>query len=299
MVNPTAYLTGTCLEQLQQGYRRAYGSDAPDYATTIGWIGRMALTHIARSSAPYHNVEHTVLVSLVGQEILQGKYRCEGNVTPRDWAHVIIALLCHDIGYVRGVCRNDGNGSYTTGHHDQYVTIPAGATDAFLTPYHVDRGKCFVWEHLQHQAGLDVETICAYIERTRFPVPHESAYQCTADYAGLVRAADFIGQLADPKYLCKLPALFDEFEEIGTNKGLGYTTPDDLRAGYPTFFRKVVHFYIQDGLRYLRMTHAGQQWIRSLYTQVAAAARRPAYAKELSYAVCAMSKRACKGNVFV
>jgi hypothetical protein len=26
--------------------------------------------------------------------------------------HFIISLLCHDIGYVRGICRGDGDGQY-------------------------------------------------------------------------------------------------------------------------------------------------------------------------------------------
>jgi hypothetical protein len=34
--------------------------------------------------------------------------------TPRDWLHFIVSLLCHDIGYVRGVCLSDGNGRYVS-----------------------------------------------------------------------------------------------------------------------------------------------------------------------------------------
>src|SRR6266704_2216383 len=52
----------------------------------------------------------------------------------------------HDIGYVRGVCRDDRNGIYITGVDDQTVTVPSGASDAALTPHHVDRGKRFVRE---------------------------------------------------------------------------------------------------------------------------------------------------------
>ena len=38
--------------------------------------------------------------------------------------------------------------------------------------------------------------------------------------AGLLRAADLIGQLADPLYPRKLDALFHEFAEIGVNEKL-------------------------------------------------------------------------------
>ncbi|HBB33823.1 MAG TPA: metal-dependent phosphohydrolase, partial [Cyanobacteria bacterium UBA9273] len=56
------------------------------------------------SDALYHNVEHTILVTLVGQEILRGKHIRDGGVSCEDWLHFIISLLCHDIGYVKGVC---------------------------------------------------------------------------------------------------------------------------------------------------------------------------------------------------
>jgi hypothetical protein len=44
---------------------------------------------------------------LVGQEVLRGKHLREGGISPRDWLHFIISLLCHDIGYVRGISMND------------------------------------------------------------------------------------------------------------------------------------------------------------------------------------------------
>jgi hypothetical protein len=53
----------------------------------------------------------------------------------------------------------------------------------------------------------------ANIEHTRFPVPEDEQHS-TADYPGLLRAADLIGQLADVNYLRKIPALFAEFEAL-------------------------------------------------------------------------------------
>ncbi len=97
----------------------------------------------------------------------------------------------------------------------------------------------------------------------------------TADYAGLVRAADLIGQLADPRYLSKLPALFYEFEQTGTNTHRGYNTPDDLRRDSPAFFWQVAYAYIQvayayiqDGLHHLQVTEEGQSWLELLYGNV-------------------------------
>lgn len=268
MFHPIAPLIDTCLERLRQTYQHTYGQREPHYVEIIDWVGNMALETIATSDALYHNVDHTVMVTLVGQDILRGKHLRGGGVTPYDWLHCIISLLCHDIGYVRHVCRDDRNGASTTGMDSETVTLPPGATDAALTPYHVDRGKRFVRECFAGHAVIDADIIAANIERTRFPVPDTSDYQSTADYPGLVRAADLIGQLADPQRPCKIPALFYEFEEIGLNAKLGYATPADLRADYPTFFWNVVSRYIQDGMQYLHMTQAGRQWIAHLYAHV-------------------------------
>ena len=216
----------------------------------------------------YHNVEHTIMVTLVGQEILKGKHLREGGVTPRDWLHFIISLLCHDIGYVRGVCRDDRNDTCTTGLDGQSITLPPGATDAALTPYHVDRGKHFIRERFADNDIIDAESIATNIEPTRFPVPDDSDHQDTTDYPGLVRAADLIGQLADPQHMRKFAALFYEFAETGTNEKLGYAYPADLRNSYPALYWSVVNRHIQDGLRHLHITQEGKQWIANLYAHI-------------------------------
>jgi hypothetical protein len=269
MFNPTEVLIEAFVERLQQEYRRMYGVLEPSYPGIIAWAGRMALENIANSDALYHDVEHTLMVTLVGQEILRGKHIREGGVSPGDWIHFLLSLLCHDIGYVRGVCRGDCNGVYITGVDDQTVQVPPGASDAALTPYHVDRGKRFVRERFgEHSALIDGEVIATNIERTRFPVPHDDDHQGTDDYPGLLRAADLIGQLASPNHMRKFPALFYEFEETGVNAMLGYKNPGDLQANYPAFFWKVVTPYIQESLRYLRVTETGKQWMANLYAHV-------------------------------
>ena len=95
--------------------------------------------------------------------------------------------------------------------------------------------------------GLDPERLCRAIELTRFPVPEDGDHAETATEAGLVRAADLIGQLADPGYLRKLTALFCEFPETGTAERLGYGSPADLVEGYPRFFWEQGEPYIGPG----------------------------------------------------
>ena len=139
-----------------------------------------------------------------------------------------------------------------------------------MTPYHVTRSKLFERERFGKVslAHIDTREIEANIEHTRFPVPEDEEHTNTADYPGLLRAADLIGQLADINYLCRTSALFAEFRETGASDKLGYRTPDDLRAAYPAFFWKAVCPYIGDALRYLRVTQEGKQWIANLYAHV-------------------------------
>jgi hypothetical protein len=159
MFNATEILIADFVDKLRAGYHRTYGGLKPDYEDIIAWAGSMALENIANSDALYHNVEHTILVALVGQEMLRGKHIREGGVSCEDWLHFIISLVCHDIGYVKGVCRSDRDREhlYATGQGDTMVELRPGASDASLTPYHVDRGKRFIEERFGGNRIIDAE----------------------------------------------------------------------------------------------------------------------------------------------
>ena len=276
------------LEQLETGYYRLFGGEKEHYLTFLLSAAEAIIQQLANSTALYHNAEHTILVTLVGQEILHGKHASDHNVSPEDWLHYLLALLCHDIGFIRGICDQDNvlRNLYRTGKGNDVVRLPEGCTDASLNPFHVDRSQQFVAEfmqrrgplprkdHLGNRLDIDVARIQAYIDLTRFPVPDGWRYEQTGDYPGLTRAADLIGQLSDPLYLQKTTALFYEFEETGANQHLGYQSPDDVWLNYPQFFGNVVYPYLKEGLHYLSMTIAGQQILEQLYGNVITAARR-------------------------
>jgi len=256
--------------ELSVAYYEMYHSMEPQYGNVVEWTGRLALENIANSDALYHNVAHTIMVASVGQTILKGKHLSEGGVTPRDWMHFMMALLCHDIGYVGGVCQLDGNGRFATGIGDETVAIPADGTDAALTPYHVDRSMTFVRERFANALidDVDIERINGYIAMTRFPIPKNDCCKSDGDYPSLTRSADFIGQLGDPDYFRKVPALYYEFMEIGTDQKLGFKNPGDIRSDFTSFYWGVVRPHIQDALDYLKITQEGKQWIANLYSHV-------------------------------
>jgi hypothetical protein len=269
MFNRTQIVIAAFIRELREMYDRTYGTLEPGFPGVIGFVAQLALENIATSDAPYHDVSHTIMVTLVGQEILRGKHISVGGISPRDWLHFILSLLCHDIGYVRGICQGDESGHYVSNLAGDKVGLPEGATDASLTPYHVARSKLFVRERVSDAIiDLDIPLIEKNIEHTRFPVPEDEAHKSTGDFPGLVRAADLIGQLADINYLRKQPALFNEFRETGASEKLGYKSVADLRDNYPDFFWQKVRPYIGDALRYLRITQEGKQWVANLYANV-------------------------------
>jgi hypothetical protein len=242
-----------------------FGSSSARLTELVPSVARLALDCIGNSDALYHNVEHTMLVTLAGHDIMKG--RALLVPTPAsDYAHLIVACLMHDIGYVRGVLKADGPDECVTDANGGKTKLPRGSSDAALLPYHVDRSKLFVMERIGPSDVLDAARIARAIEFTRFPP--QSTDDKNNEEGWLLRAADLIGQLGDPRYLRKANALYYEFDEAGMNKQLGYKSPADLVDLYSQFYWKSISRHIQPVLRYLNVTSSGRQWIANLYSNV-------------------------------
>jgi hypothetical protein len=251
---------------------RRFGSTQAGLAELIPSIARLALECIGNSDALYHNVEHTMLVTLVGYDIMRGRALLKPTL-PDDFAHLLVACLLHDIGYVRGVLKGDGKDGYVVDASGRKINVPRGSSDAALLQYHVDRSKLFVMDRIATSNILDATRIAHAIEFTRFPVTVDEPDDPTKEEGSLARAADLIGQLGDPQYLRKANALYYEFEEAGLNRQLGYASPADLTELYPQFYWKTVSPHIQTAIRYLNVTSSGRQWIANLYSNVFRAER--------------------------
>jgi hypothetical protein len=255
--------------------RARFGASQASVAEDLPYAARLAMECIGNSDALYHDIEHSMLVTLVGHDILVGR-SLQRQTTPSDYANFILACLTHDIGYVRGVLLGDEESSFVADLTGRMVQLPTGSSDAALAPYHVDRSKLFVIERFDAVEWLDAARIARAIEYTRFPylaTQQEEVDSLQEEEGLLLRAADLIGQLGDPNYMKKANALFYEFEEIGLNKQLGYDTPADIIYKYPQFYWTHVAPQVQTAIRYLNVTSSGRQWIASLYGNVFRAER--------------------------
>ena len=252
---------------LTKDFRNIFGPTHDDVGERLGSLARSTIECLGRSDALYHNFEHTLLVTMVGRDILQG-LALSKRIEPADYSHLIVACLLHDIGYMRGVLSGDTETEFVVDGNGKKVTLPRGASDAALTPYHVDRSKLFAFERLGNSPTIDAARIAEAIEFTRFPARVERNSADQSMEPRLVQAADLIGQLGDPMYSRKANALYCEFEEIGMNRQLGYSSPADIIDKYPAFYWNSVSMHLDEGTKYLNMTVSGRQWIANLHHHV-------------------------------
>ena len=257
-------LASDALAEFLRSYMVKFGAAQAAFQDIVSGAARIALDCIGNSDALYHNAEHTLLVTLAGHDIMRGRLT-HINITASDYAHVIVACLAHDIGYVRGALEGDDESGFVIDAAGTRVTLPRGSSDASLMPYHVDRSKLYIMQRLPDDFPLDKQRIVTAIEGTRFPPSDGHIHGVEAT---IVRAADFIGQLGDPNYIRKANALFYEFEEVGMNRQLGYESPADIVERYPQFYWNSVSPHIQGAIRHLNNTSSGRQWIANLYANV-------------------------------
>src|SRR6202049_4619281 len=110
---------------------RRFGSAHANLIEALQSAARLALECIGNSDALYHNVEHTMLVTLVGYDIMKGRSLLV-STSASDYAHLIAACLFHDIGFVRGILTGDGEDGYVIDADGGRVKLLRGSSDAAL-----------------------------------------------------------------------------------------------------------------------------------------------------------------------
>src|ERR1700709_1769096 len=116
-------LAADSLEAFLRAYMRSRFGKSQPLADIVPSAARLALECIGNSDALYHNVEHTLLVTLAGHDILRGR-ALHTPMNIDDYSSVIIACLAHDVGYVRGLFKDDGEDGYVIDAAGGKVTLP-------------------------------------------------------------------------------------------------------------------------------------------------------------------------------
>jgi hypothetical protein len=191
---------------------------------------------------PYHNFAHTCMVAVCITLIYEGMQLSEFETKPdfRDLEVALTAVLLHDIGYLKEKADTQGTG-------------------AKYTALHIPRSCAYASEYLPGLGftPLEAERIRTAIlctgplaDLTKIPFPDEKARALGCALA----TADYLSQLADPRYPTMLAALFgefaesDEFMKVPADKRV-FKSLDDLTRRTPSFWRKLVQPKLEHDFR--------------------------------------------------
>lgn len=149
----------------------------------------------------YHNLDHTVLATQCFIDLAEGRVRHDDKpvLSAREFSLGYAAIMLHDSGYLKTRGDVTGTGAkYTTSHVQRSCTLAAAALPALGCTAHEIEGV---------QNAIRCTGINSQIDLITFRRDTERVTGC------MVVTADYLGQMADPDYPAKLPALFAEFEE--------------------------------------------------------------------------------------
>lgn len=202
----------------------------------LGEIGRLFRGEhpdYAAIDMAYHNLEHTHQTALCLARMFAGRKRIEGlaPVTPDDFRRALAAMFFHDTGYLKAKGDEQGTGAKYTFVHEQrsadlaasILTGPGWSADdiAKVKLFILSTGPSSRPDRLPFENAIDREL------------------------GSMVCTADFLGQMSDPNYPKKIPALFNEFREAYDVRGISeemrpYHTVHEMVSRTCDFWEKFV-----------------------------------------------------------
>jgi hypothetical protein len=216
--------------------RMGFGQSEPLIARLVADVTRLFTGQHPDYQAldmQFHNYEHTLQVTVCACQMLEGRHAA--GVLPRlgrrECESLLAAVLLHDTGYVKRREEATGTGARFTFVHEQ-------RSCEFAERYLPSVGFSTA-EIAEVTAAIRCTGPQNKIAKVLFPRPEARVV------ATLVVTADYLGQMAAPDYVDKLPALFREFEEANDFNGvprsqrLFQSTAHLIRAT-PTFWEKFV-----------------------------------------------------------
>lgn len=181
----------------------------------------------------YHDLEHTMQATLcwVRMMINRHRLRIEPRMGVREFQAGLVAIMMHDVGYLKHRNDNIGTGAKFTFVHERRSCEMA---EEALREHGWPDEDILVVRHLISCTGPR-----AAIEAIPFASPLERILGVS------ITTADYLGQMSDPHYVEKLPVLFKEFEESDEFRGVPkkerlFQDVDELLRGTPYFWDKIV-----------------------------------------------------------
>ena len=174
------------------------------------------------SNTRYHNLEHTMMVTLATVRLTHGCVKAGQQFDPENVLLGLLAALYHDSGLIQTKQDRKGTGAkYTIGHEDRsvnFMKINLG-------------GKKFSKIQMDDCANL---IKCTNLNIKIKDIPFRST---ESEILGkIVGSADLLAQMADRHYLEKLILLFKEFEEAGIP---GFDSEGELLEKTEGFYKNV------------------------------------------------------------
>ena len=195
-----------------------------------------------RIDAKYHDLEHTLQVTLAFARLLRGYHRARAtpSLSQRGFELGLVAILLHDTGYLKQRSDTEGTGAkYTLVH----VSRSADFAAAFL------RDKGFSAPEIKSVQNM---IRCTGVNADLIAIPFSSDLERVIGYA--LASADLVGQMAAPDYIAKLGILYQEFEEANRYAGkpadsVMFKSADELRSRTPQFWESYVRPKIENDFR--------------------------------------------------
>lgn len=181
----------------------------------------------------YHDIEHTLQATLCWARLVCNRHLLGAapRIDPRLFKIGLLAVLMHDIGYLKERGDNIGTGAkYTFVHERRSCELAL----LYLMEQQWPIRDIFMVQHLISCTGplARVDAIPFYGLKDRM-------------LGQALCAADYLGQMSDPRYVEKLPDLYKEFVESDDYRGVPlqkrlYNSYEQLLRQTPAFWENVV-----------------------------------------------------------
>lgn len=260
MFKPSDILISAYVERLSADYRAQFERGESGHCEALASVARMALSRMTFTNAMYTNLHMTLLTTQVATDILRGRAVSKDDVSSTEWLHFLVASLCYLMGFVRGTVLGDNGRVCVVNERGATIELKREQSDGALYPHAVDRAKMFAKQFFRQHALIDGERIAAYIEYTRYPALTDRNLE-TGNWGGLLRGAQTIAVVSDPRFSQRLKYFFWQLKEAGMASSLGFSSPAELFQSMPVSFWKLLYPQIVDAIGYLKYTGDGLTWL--------------------------------------